>query len=406
MTLTVQDKRTVKAEGSCPNDMEATYYNTGKKGSVTSKDTATLSLSGLDGVQVEKVLVYLRSNKSDGAGIITMMADGQQLYSKQGTYKDWFGAYDNENYQPIGWKGEQKVSTLEVQVIGTTNSLHIEKYEITWTQTQAQAYCVTLMTEGANEVLSETEAGSGVLLPKRADKDGWFFAGWAQRDITEQTEQKPNLLEAGERFYPKKDETLWAVWTDVEKPSWERQAKPESGFYVLELGELMLTEDVENGLMKLVSSNEVYTSDIYYLDFNTADSTCTIRNYLSNAYVGYDTGKKQLDRVASSWHFRVLPDSTWLFIAWEEEDGVWLLFQKMEQQVAWLHDYILGDNPHSVWSLYRVPDPEQTPLWWSHPSKEGIVMVNGERLMDERVVMQFGCYELIIKDGKKQLRIR
>lgn len=405
MTLTIQTKSSVSIEGTAPSGMEARYACTYQKGDVRAGDTATLTLSGLEGLELEQVRLYVRSNKTAGAGVITIVADGKQLYRNEGTYKDWFGGYDNTNYQAIGWQGKKQLSdgSLLIQVIGTANSLHIEKYEITYTMPDAQAYSVTLLSDSENEVLTETEPGSGILLPDRADHDGWFFAGWAQSDISEQTEEKPDLLEAGERFFPKKDTYLWAVWTDVEPPTWERQTQPESGLYVLELGEYLLTEDVENGLMKLVSGNEIYTSDLYYLDFNTADTTCTIRNYLSNAYVGYDAGKKQLARVASSWHYRVLPDSTWLFIAWEEGDMVWILFQKAEQQAAWLHDYMLGDNPNRVWSLYRVPDPEQTPQWWSHPRYEGIEAVYQD---DSAYVLRIGVYEIHIKNGKKTINLR
>ena len=407
MTLTVQDKRTVKAEGAWPKDMKATYYNTGSKGSVTSKDTATLTLSGLDGVEVEKVLVYVRSNKSAGAGVITMTADGQALYQKDGTYQEWFGAYNNTDYQPIGWSGEQTASTLEVQVMGTTNSLHIEKYEITWTEVQAQAYSVTLMTDGVSEVVQETEVGSGILLPERADKDGWFFAGWTSNELMEATDEQPEIWQAGERYYPKKDVTLWAVWTDVQPPTGERQVAPEDGYYVLELYEYLLTGDVNNGLMTLVHNDAVYTEDLYYLDFNTADTTCTIRNYVSNAYVGYNATAKDLRQAESVWHYRVLRDSTWLFIAKEESNTVWILFQKYEEEAAWLSDYRLGDNPCCAWSLYRVPDPEQTPRWWCHPNTEGVVLTNEgvNELTNERVI-PWGPFELVIKNGRKVLRIR
>ena len=72
MTFTVENKSTVKASGSWPYSMSATYQNTGTKGNVTDKDTATLTVSGLDGIAIEKVNVYLKSNKNSGAGILTI----------------------------------------------------------------------------------------------------------------------------------------------------------------------------------------------------------------------------------------------------------------------------------------------------------------------------------------------
>ena len=160
MTFTVETKSTVKASGSWPYSMSATYQNTGTKGNVTDKDTATLTVSGLDGIVIEKVNVYLNSNKNSGAGILTMEADGKQFYSANGTYKGWFGVYDNTNYHAIGWSGERTVNELTIQVVGTTNSLHIEKYEITWRQQTSTAYDVTLMNGTG---LVETLHGEKVL---------------------------------------------------------------------------------------------------------------------------------------------------------------------------------------------------------------------------------------------------
>ncbi len=405
MTFTVETKSSVKAEGTFPYGMEANYACTYQKGDVREGDTATLALRGLETIQLEQVKLYLRSNKSSGAGVITMIADGNQLYKKEGTYQEWFGAYDNTKHQPIGWTGKKTLTdgTLEISIIGKTNSLHIEKYEVSYVQAETQAYSVTLITDKEQEVLKETAPESGVLLPKRDDRDGWYFVGWAQSDIQETTEEQPGILSAGERYYPKKDITLWAVWTDVQQPSWARQTEPESGFYVLEFGNYILTGSVENGLMTLASNDQVYTDDIYYLDFNTADTSCTIRNYVTGSYVGYNQGKTELSRTASPWRYMVLPDSTWLFIAQEADNKVCILFQKNTEAVAWLHSYTLGDNPHGVWLLYRVPDPEQIPHWWSHPWPLAVQVVNCEK--QDRII-RFGIYEIHVKDGKKYLRLR
>ena len=405
MTLTVQTKSSVSIEGTAPSGMEARYACTYQKGDVRAGDTATLSLSGLEGLRIEKVDVYLKSNKTGGAGLITMTADGHQLYRKEGSYKDWFGAYNNTDYQAIGWEGGQVLTdgTLDVTIVGTANSLHIEKYEILYAKPATQAYSVTLVTDGLNEVLTETEPGSGIVLPDRADKDGWFFAGWTSSELTEATDEQPEIWPAGERYYPKKDVTLWAVWTDVEPPTGERQAAPEDGYYVLELYDYLLTGDVNNGLMALEEREPVDASDLYYLDFNTADTTCTIRNYVSNAYVGYNATAKDLRQAESVWHYRVLRDSTWLFIAKEESNTVWILFQKYEEEAAWLSDYTLNDDPNSAWRLYRVPDPDQTPRWWCHPATQAIPQVyDGTQ---ERI-LQFGIYEIHVKDGRKYMRLR
>ena len=123
--------------------------------------------------------------------------------------------------------------------------------------------------------------------------------------------------------------------------------------------------------------------------------------------MGYNETATELRQAESVWHYCVLPDTTWLFIAKEEGDKVWVLYRKFEQEVVWLSDYTLGDHPKGAWRLYRVPDPEQTPMWWCHPNTEGVVLTNEgvNELTNERVI-PWGPFELVIKNGRKVLRIR
>lgn len=365
MSFTVETKSSVSASGILPEGIEASYRCTYQKGDIRQGDTATLRLSGMAGIRVEAVRLYLRSNKSGGAGIITVMADTRRLYRAEGTYLDWFGAYNNADYQAIGWTGSEVLDegVLSVQVVGTANSLHIQRYEVVYTLPAPQAYQVTLITCDRPELLTEAAPDSGIVLPEREDRGTWYFAGWTTDDIPQAIDEQTDILRAGTRYFPKKNTTLWAVWTDLPYPDWQRRVRPESGYYVLAFGSYLLTGFVEGGLLDLVDDDYVYTSDIYYLAFDTVQQTCTIRNYESDRYIGYTASATALNGQASPWHYRVLADSTWLFSAREEADKVWVLYQKPMEPVAWLRDYVLGDNPNSAWSLYALPDPTQTRHW-------------------------------------------
>lgn len=60
--------------------------------------------------------------------------------------------------------------------------------------------------------LTENAYQGGVVLPSATcSKSGWVFAGWAEAAVTNTT-TKPNLLVAGETYYPTKDITLHAVY--------------------------------------------------------------------------------------------------------------------------------------------------------------------------------------------------
>ena len=409
MTFTIESRTSVSMDGIWPYDIGVNYTNTGTKGNVGAGDRATLSLSGLENVQLESVTLYLKSNTDAGAGVIAITADGASLYSKSGTYKDWFGAYNHSTYQSIGWSGKKILNqgTLVIDVAGTENSLHIEKYEIAYTNAPERPYTVTFVMDDVQKQITETELGSGVALPVCPDVDGWFWDGWSTAPIAEQEINQPYLLSAGDTIYPKKDMTLWAVWTDVKPATWEKQNIPQSGYYSMELLDKILYSGVENGLVTMIDAGMVYMNSIYYIDFTT-DSTCTIQVIGGlDSYIGYDMQTKTLKDTPSEWKCMVLPDSTWIFSAAQEGEFYWMLYQKKMEYYAWLHDYKLGDNPNSVWELYALPDPYETIHWWSYPITHGVELVNSDDFQAKREwIVPFGIYDLIIRDGQKYLRLK
>ena len=410
MTFTIESKTSVSMDGLWPYDIGVNYTNTGTKGNVGAGDIAILSLSGLENIQLESVKLYMQSNQNSGSGVISMTADGASLYSKSGTYKDWFGSYNNTTYQPIGWSGKKILNqgTLVIEVAGTENSLHIEKYEIAYTNAPERPYKVTLVMDNIQKQIMESEAGSGVVLPVGPDVDGWFWDGWSTEPVSEQMTSQPYTLYAGDTIYPKKDMTLWAVWTDVELPSWEKQCLPQSGYYSMELHNKILYSGVDkNGLVPMIEAGMVYINSIYHIDFIT-DSTCTIQVVGGqDSYIGYDLQSKTLKDSPSEWKYMVLRDSTWIFNAKQEGEFYWMLYQKGMEYYAWLSNYKLGMDPNKVWELYALPDPHETIHWWSYPVTHAVKIVKSEGLkVKSEWRIPWGNYELIITNGQKELRLK
>ena len=172
MTWTVESKSNVSGEGEWPFDIEVGYSCTYQKGDVRAGDTATLVLSNLGNLSIEQVEVFVKSNKSSGAGIISVVGNEQLLARKDGTFKEWTGSYDNETFHPIAMLSEycHGINELVISVVGTENSLHIEKFSVTYQM--APAHSVTLMN-GTNvyKVMSEEKGGAGILLPSLPDVD-------------------------------------------------------------------------------------------------------------------------------------------------------------------------------------------------------------------------------------------
>jgi len=410
MTFTVESKNSVSMEGSWPYDIGVVYACDYQKGSVRAGDKATLSLSGLELLQLQEIKVYVRSNKNAGAGTITMKADGTQFFYKEGTYKDWFGAYDNTNYKAVTWKGTQDLvdGSLVIEVAGTESSLHVEKFEIAYVSSTAPKYTVTLVSDGETQQLTEETIAGGVVLPNGDDKDGWYFAGWSPEAVSEPEYMQPYMLDPGTRYYPKKNTTFWAVYTDVAPPTWDKQAQPQSGYYMLELHGLTLTGEVENGYVAMYNSAEmVYSSDLYYIDFNTTDETCMIKHYSSGSFVGYNTACTKLTDDASAWRYRMVSDSTWMFIAKEEGEEYWMLFRHYEESEAWLSNYNIIAEANGLWALYALPDPNVPIRWWSFPKTHCVEEVKSEEVRANKDwVIPFGNYDLIIHNGVKELKLK
>ena len=413
MTFTVQTKNSVSAEGSFPYDMEVDYACNYQKGTVRNGDTATLTLSNLGNLGLESVQIYLRSNTSSGAGKLTITADNTSLMGKTGTYQSWFGAYDNTNYHPIGWTGNYRLENgrLQIRLVGTTNSLYIEKYEIQYTLNQPAARTVSLYSEGRLiETLEEPYGGQGIQLPRCEDREGWAFYGWATNDIATQTTSAPvSIYRAGQWLFPQQDMTLYAVWTSSQMIAEKPLGELASGYYIIEHQQYdrRLTGPVSGGYVSLVKSDaNVTENDVYYLEFSVEDSTCTIRNYTYKNYIGFT--QSALSTTKQSWNCSLLKDSTFLFYCHRYNQKMDVLFpdfrdEEMLATRAHLRGVKYDPQLTSQWALYAVPDPAAPIYYYSYPSLTPVVLPQAE---PNTFIIPIGIYELHIQNGKKTIYLR
>ena len=234
LTLTVESKSSVAATGDIPPFAEVSYSCSYQKGTVRQGDEAVLTLSDLGGLTINKVEVYIRSNQKAGAGMWTVTIDGQKVATKSGSFDQWFGAYDNTYYHALSLlpKIYSGVQEMVIRLQGTTNSLYIQKYVITYTP--APVHSVTLMRgDEVFQTLTESTGGAGVFLPSMDDYKGWRFIGWSETECG-QTTTRPELIAPNTRCYPLTDVTLWAAYEYI---------LPEDSIYVSDLtdGEYLYT---------------------------------------------------------------------------------------------------------------------------------------------------------------------
>lgn len=404
MTFTVDSKSKVTADGTWPYSMSASYACTYQKGDVRANDTATLKVSGLDGITIEKVDIYLKSNKDKGAGSITMSADGTEFYHVEGTYKDWFGAYNNTDYQAKGWSGEKSVNDLTIQVIGTTNSLHIEKYEITWNSTPV-VYDVKLM-DGTDSVT--TLHGDKVDLPVMEDKDDWHFVGWSAVEYYE-TQDVGIEIYTGV-YKPSADVTLWAIYR-YEKPLEQRIVTDlQNGLYLyvdMSSGRAM-DGGVANGE---AGSNVIDVTNAmqwYQVTFDSNGmATIQLMFVYGEEYIGFNG--TSLANIASKWQVYHDGQKTAFYTTVGEKTYILYPSALASDMTTFVTGLQLVRDITLTKTVLLEPDTEDTmTIYTCHPEYGmGIEQTSeGKNELTGEWVIPFGNYELIIHDGRKELRLR
>ncbi len=408
MTFTIQDKHSVATSEDKPLGMQVSYANTGSKGSVTAGQEATLRLTGLGGITIDQITVYVKSNKSSGAGEFTVQANGQSIAFMDGYYTQWIGHYDNTTFHPVTLlqHPEQGVADLTVSLKGTQNSLHIERYDIQWTPTEVRT--VTLMY--GNRLLAamkEKQGNAGIILPNVPDSAEWKFRGWTETEFLSTT-QTPPLYPANTQYVPASDCTLWAVFeyrTEERDTDYATQLTDGEYRYVNSANNIVLSDVPMEGVMAsgnldLSNDNQVYS--ISFPDSATA--------YISHAATGTPIGYSGTLLVAdvSPWHVYHSGEET---LFYTESGGkkyiLWpnIMDGRGENVHAGLLQANIGTSPMR---LLPVADETDDRYFTCHPEvpmglEETTEGTSGSR--NERVIMYLGNYQLKIKNGKKIIEL-
>jgi len=407
MTWTVETNTQVSGEGIWPYDIEVGYTCTYQKGTVRANDVATLSLGNLGGITVETIRVYLRSNKTGGAGTFSVKGNGQVIATKSGSLAEWTGSYDNENFRPVDLIATSvpNIDELDIELTGTANSLYIQKYEIVYSM--ASPRTVTLMRgDAVYATMSEPSGMQGVLLPSVPDSAQWKFKGWSKTHFWTVYEA-PELLPAGRKYYPDEDCTLWAVFMYDDSPEKVYATELKSGIYMYVYREqhLALTGvPYEDGTMARAPIDNGDVRQHYQVDF--AEDKAYITHVASGTPIGYSGTK--MAAVASAWSVYHEGESTLFYTTIKNKNYVlWLSIY--DSELSSLHAGLMSADPmSSPMALQIVAEPSE-PSYTCHPElPQGLEETNEgtNETTAERVLMQIGNYELYLLNGRKELRIR
>ena len=283
---------------------------------------------------------------------------------------------------------------------GTTNSLHIEKYEISWTQ--ATGYTVTLVNGSATYDVLE---GSTVTLPVGLEPvDGWTFMGWSETECWE-TEQMP-VVHMG-AYHPTRDVTLWAVYQKDLTPPLPPVEELTDGayFYLNTKSSMAMSGGVESGMAGAAPFDPYSTDQAYEIHFDTSGrATIQLMYIYGEAYIGYEG--TQLVNTPSKWDVYHEGEKTAFYTT--AGDKTYMLLPGMMRPVG--EEYVLATVLAEVDQIEKTPTqlrstemPDPLFIYTCHPEAEGIeeVRSEGEKELTNEGVIRFGNYELRIRNGKK-----
>lgn len=405
MTWTVETKSTISSSGDVPAQVAAEYACSYQKGSVRNGDSATLTLASMGGLTIERVEMYMRSNKSAGAGVISVYADGACIAQKEGSLRDWIGKYDNSAFYPIEvYVGAKQIQdSLVINLTGTTNSLYIEKYVITYQQAPTH----TLMLMEGSEVhatLTESIGGEGISLPSMSNKEEWQFVGWTDVPFWNVSSLPENIYPPQTKIGLTEDLTLWAVWRYMPHSEDMYMVNMQSGNYIYANSDnqLAIAGVVANGQMEQALVNLLDSNQIYHITFDPAAQTATIQHVLTGQYIGYSA-------------ITLVPEPTpWK--VWHE--GKYTAFYTVyngRTYVLWQN--VLGDEPDCRKAgLFMTYDISTTPtvlicpqlpeeqIYTCHPEHD--MHLEQTQICSDEIVIPFGIYEIHVHKGEKSIRLR
>lgn len=379
------------------------YHCTFQKGDVLQGDTACLTFHSMGGVQIDGVDIYMSSNKSSGAGILSVTADGKQVAVMTGTYKDWTGSYDNQAYHPVALLHSPVtgVDEMRVQTVGTTNSLHIEKYVIQYTASPARS--VQLMSgQTLYMTLTEVSGGKGVLLPQGEDFGNWHFAGWSETEFWE-VETPPHILPAGSTYYPREDGVLWAVYVyqDISETLYATELTSGIYGYVNRTTGMALTGvPDDDGRMDFALIDGSDMQQRYRIVF-TEEGKAYITHDATDTPIGYQGTAMAVQ--ASPWNVYHAGDETLFYTCINGKNYVlWLNVQDKNNNEVFYAGLFQTNPMSSPMALQMVQDTSEA-VYTCHPEMQGVEEVSEEAKQSTRVLMRFGNYELRLRNGKKEI---
>lgn len=195
---------TITTEGTTSFTPNGDFSQVGKSKEPAKSITFTMTLAKTANIQS---LSAKFGGYGSTAGDITLEIDGTPVGE---------GSLNGTNDVTVSSTQSKQGQTITVTV--TNIAKGVKCYNISYTYEESTE-CYTVTLDDENEILTETQPGSGVTLPSREDVEDYKFYGWTTTDIPEETTNAPvSIIPAG-NYYPESNITLYPVYRRSENGS-------------------------------------------------------------------------------------------------------------------------------------------------------------------------------------------
>ncbi len=338
VTYIVNGRTSVRSEGVEPVGSLATYSETsttGRVGQLTQGNCARFSIAYLPEIIIKDITIMMHSNTTSGAGDLILQHNRQvvtMIDDAQFSSPTWNGSFTTA-FVPISLDIANHIHTAKgdsvvIDVCATANSLYIGEIAVTYTVANDRCYSVAFHTDTEQKVapITESNPNAGVVIPDYVSPlSDWQFCGWSVTPVNN-LENCPQLLHAGERFYPMENTTLYAVYYDSisTERKWVQDTLFQTGDYLIAdtWYHVYAQGKISNGKIETQQLPEwMFTEDslcytwafryeedaVYHIEF-ISDSMASITNKGLNDAVGYPSSSSSLQLTHSKqpWSYRLL----------------------------------------------------------------------------------------------------
>lgn len=329
ISFTVASYNSVTVQGDGADLVEVSYIqkqSTSYKSRLLAGDSAILTVRHLPASILGSATVRVHSNKTSGAGSLTLRVGGQTVWHIADcsfSAPEWNGAF-SADYVPVSSLLDAPSGTVELIIAASANSIYFEQLTLEYTLAAPVPHTVSLENgAGASFELHESAPGEGVLLPfLQPVSEAYAHMGWTETAVSQQQEM-PVFYPVGSRYFPSADATLHALWRTADQLQYlPSDTSFLSGEYVLAAdgpvpmaavgrvsGKALPAAPCVLQEGSVLVADHAAPSGRYLLSFE-ADSV-RITHVLTGSVVGYSGSS--LAAVDARWHWQRAKNATVCF---------------------------------------------------------------------------------------------